>query len=382
MSGFSIGESSQPSILLNFSSQDATYYLSNLNSYFKLVLPSPITASADEHIYMSLYQITIPFSFKGINSLNNIVDIEEVSVSDPTDKNVYSITFRKGNYTIEQIIESLTTAMNNTTTLTPDDNTTCSTTTRKVNSVIIQYDSIVNGLKFESLSDTYKIRFLYATGANANISMDKPLGFKFNLDTDYFQLDNPLRSNRGVACSFTKSIYIRTDKTSANSINIFDGVSSVLARIPVNTFPNQYILSNANDNPFALLLTTQMVNDIQIALTDSNGNLLDFSECVIDFSLLFQFTKNSNYKEIGEERLVNRLIQGLKPLHMNKEDKQVEEDKKEYLENLKKQREEVEEIKKKILLPSIVLTEKIAYNPREKIPNQLEIFKRLEEEQK
>ena len=125
-----------------------------------------------------------------------------------------------------------------------------------------------------------------------------------------------------------------------------------------------------------------MVNDIQIALTDSNGNLLDFSECVIDFSLLFQFTKNSNYKEIGEERLVNRLIQGLKPLHMNKEDKQVEEDKKEYLENLKKQREEVEEIKKKILLPSIVLTEKIAYNPREKIPNQLEIFKRLEEEQK
>ena len=212
--------------------------------------------------------------------------------------------------------------------------------------------------------------------------MDKPLGFKFNIDTDYFQLDNPLRSNRGVACSFTKSIYIRTDKTSANSINIFDGVSSVLARIPVNTYPNQYIVSNANDNPFALLLTTQMVNDLQIALTDSNGNLLDFSECVIDFSLLFQFTKNSNYKEVGEERLVNRLLEGLKPLHITKEDKQVEEDRKNFIENLKEKRKEVEEIKKKILLPSIVLTEKIGYDPREKIPNQLEIFKRLEEDKK
>ena len=123
-----------------------------------------------------------------------------------------------------------------------------------------------------------------------------------------------------------------------------------------------------------------MVNDLQIALTDSSGNLLDFSECVIDFSLLFQFTKNNNYKEIGEERLVNRLLQGLKPLHMSKEDKEVEENRKDFIEELKSKREEVEEIKKEILLPSIILTEKIGYDPREKIPNQLEIFKKLQKD--
>ena len=63
---------------------------------------------------------------------------------------------------------------------------------------------------------------------------------------------------------------------------------------------------------------------------------------------------------------------------MSKEDKQVEENRKDFIEELKSKREEVEEIKKQILLPSIVLTEKIGYDIREKIPNQLEIFKKLQ----
>ena len=240
------------SIQIYLNSKNADSYLNG--SLSDCIFNLPLIEIPDGfHIYVSIVDCVIPFSFYSINSTNNILVYLYLGTQ-------YTVTIPVGNYNINQLITALQSLMSNFT---------------------VSYTSVTNKLTFTNSSNN-NFSFLPSSTCFGIIG---------------FSDGNTYTSNAyvltSVNCINIYSItYIQVNsnfltyninKKQINNLNI-------LGLIPIQTTPFSLIQYNNSTN-YKINLFINQISSIRIKLTDNLGNLLDLNGCYFNMTLQLDVIK-------------------------------------------------------------------------------------------
>lgn len=200
----------------------------------------PIDIPDGFHIYMSVQNVSIPYSFYNFNSLTNSLNYVINNVT-------YSIIIPEGNYNISQLITKLLLLM-------PD--------------FIITYDNITNKLKFVHNNNDFM--FL-----SSSLCLNM-LGFISK--NDIYSSLLTLYSSTCVNIQNIKRVNIQSNLITYNiSKNLLNNYS-ILCSIPINKPPFSVIEFN-NTNHFRTNLFINNLSNISIKLIDEFGRLINLNGC-------------------------------------------------------------------------------------------------------
>lgn len=240
------------SLQLYLNSSNADNYLDNSKSHCQWILP-PIEIVDGFHIYLSVQNCVIPYSFYNINSSNN-----QLIYYIDTSQNI--VTIPEGNYNINQLITTLKSLM------LPNFN--------------ITYNNINNKITFTYTSSFY---------ISSSSTISEIIGFLKEINY-YSDVNFTLTSVNNINMHPIKCINI-VSNLMTNSINkSFVNNNSILCCIPINSQPYS-LIEYHNNNNFRVNLFVNTISTIRIKLIDDNGNLLNLNG--LNFSLTIQLDVES-----------------------------------------------------------------------------------------
>jgi len=244
---------------VHLNSKYADGYVDNNNS--NCIFNLPILEIPSQHTaYLSVQHATIPYSFYNINSSNNTLYLQEITVDAYGAQtgviNTY-IYISVGNYNAYQLATYLGTIFPS-------------------NRITVAYDNIKN--KYTFTNSTYNFKFLNAYSTCLDL-----LGLSTNdlYNTSYVKiLTAPFQINLSpVSC-----ICISTNLETGSINNNFKYQSNILCSIPVNNNPFS-LIEYKNTSNFKVNLHTNIFNSINIKLTDQYGNPIDLNNKYFNITL-------------------------------------------------------------------------------------------------
>jgi hypothetical protein len=236
------------SIQITLNSRYATKYINNSHSNCEFYLPI-IEIPTQHHIYLSVVNAIIPYTFYNINSLNNTL----IYVIDGVDT-ILSIDI--GNYNAIQLASYLTKWMPNFT---------------------VKYSTITNQFTFTNSVSNFSFNPLTTCFDVLGFDAEQPLYLQSILK----ELTSEYCANmQSVQCVNIISNFL------TGNINSYDmKTNRTLCCIPVNSQPYTNIVYENSTN-FRSNLYTNIINYINIQLTDQQHNTLNLNG--LDWTIVLQ----------------------------------------------------------------------------------------------
>jgi hypothetical protein len=189
------------------------------------------------HIYLSLQNASIPYSFYSITSFDNTFEFG--LVGDPP-----TTTFiQPGNYTITQLVGVIQAAMGTSYTITYSSITAKLLFTHTSSNFVIYANTINHILGFSKTTNTTSTANLLYSRDCVNLNQIRAINVEINFPTYNVNIAQPNNSN-------------------------------ILATIPVYVAPFS-IITYTNNNNFRTNLYVNKLDQIQIRLLDNEGRLID-----------------------------------------------------------------------------------------------------------
>jgi hypothetical protein len=189
------------------------------------------------HIYLSLQNASIPYSFYSITSFDNTFEFG--LVGDPP-----TTTFiQPGNYTITQLVGVIQAAMGTSYTITYISITAKLLFTHTSSNFVIYANTINHILGFSKTTNTTSTANLLYSRDCVNLNQIRAINVEINFPTYNVNIAQPYNSN-------------------------------ILATIPVYVAPFS-IITYTNNNNFRTNLYVNKLDQIQIRLLDNEGRLID-----------------------------------------------------------------------------------------------------------
>ena len=191
------------------------------------------------HIYLSLQNATIPYSFYSISSFDNTFIFGLVAGPATT----YYI--EPGNYNITQLIGVIQTAMGASYTITYNSITNKLLFTHLTSNFIIYASTINHAIGFSKTTNTTSAAFLLYSRDCVNVNQIRALNIEINFPTYNVNIAQPYNQN-------------------------------ILANIPVYVAPFS-IITYTNNNNFRTNLYVNKLDQIQIRILDNENRLIDMN---------------------------------------------------------------------------------------------------------
>jgi len=190
------------------------------------------------YIYLSVQNISIPYSFYNVNDSNN--KIEYVLNSQ-----LYTVNIPPSNYNVHQFIEYLSTAMTNFT---------------------ITYSSRTNKITFSHNAFNFTLL--------SSSTCYKILGFKEGVN--YTSNNVSLTSVNCVNMMTVNSIFVLSNLMTYNISSSLPNSQNVLCQVLVNNAPNS-IIQYSNTNHFRTNLFVNRLTNINLKLVDEYNNAINLN---------------------------------------------------------------------------------------------------------
>ena len=190
------------------------------------------------YIYLSVQNVSIPYSFYNINESNNMLEYI-------LDGSLYTIYIPVSNYNINQFIEYLSSVMNGFT---------------------IVYSSRTNKITF--IHNTFNFSFLASSTCYKIIGMKE----KLNYTSDGFTLE----SDKCVNMMTVNSIFVLSNLMTYNIASSLPNSQNILCQVLVNNSPNS-IIQYSNTNHFRTNLFINRLSNINLKLVDEYNNTINLN---------------------------------------------------------------------------------------------------------
>ena len=319
-------------------SKDGIFVNENIHTDFSIILKKSITKNEDELFKVILQSAQIPYTFRNTNENNNYIDYKENGVLKT------AIQINSGNYNILELITEIQNQLNNNTIFASDN-------------YKLTYNQIENKVNISSLS-SQNTEFLFNSGANVLKSINKQLGYT----NDNNILINNLTSSTSdsyVDLIRIHSLFIRSNLSSNSSIDSESLTNTdILVNIPINTNPLSIIQYQYYEGMSFSLIDNDKITQINIRLTDQNGNLIDLGKQInFEFLLNIQTIKNPlfvNNNITNEQKLNNETIDNVElkrinnPLDEEIDFDEIKKKSKEILSHTEKHKKNIIDIKSQI----------------------------------
>jgi len=324
--------------LIFIRSKDGNFINDDLHTDFNIVLKRTLTKKKDELFKVILQSAQIPYTFRNTNNNNSYIDWKENSVLKP------SIQIRSGNYNILELITEIQKQLNNNTSFTSTNYT-------------LTYDQIENKVSISSLS-SQNTEFLFNTGSNALKSIAKQIGYTNDNDIT-INSSSSSTSDSYVDLIRIHSLFIRSNLSSNNTIDSQSLTNTdILVNIPITSNPLEIINYQYYEGMSYNLIEEDKITEINIQLTDQNGNIIDLGK-KIDFELLLNIQVIKNPISITEpitniEQLNNETIENVKLKQLKNDlDEEINIDEtikksKQFLSHVEKHKKNISDIKEEI----------------------------------
>jgi len=271
--------------LIFIRSKDGIFtYNEDLHTDFSIILKKNITKKEDELFKVILESAQIPYTFFNTNNNNNYIDWKENNILKTP------IQIQSGNYNILELITEIQKQLNNNTSFSNDNYT-------------LSYDQIKNKVTISSLSSQIT-EFLFNSGNNVLKSISKQIGY--TNDTD-ITINNLLSSTSDsfVDLISIHSLFIRSNLSSNNTIESRSLTNSdILCNIPITSNPLEIINYQYYEGMSYNILEGDIINEINISLTDQNGLIIDLGK-KIDFEIVLNIQIIKNPKFIVNKPITN-----------------------------------------------------------------------------
>ena len=228
-------------IIQNYNT-DASFFLPNLN------------INSQHEIYLSVQNATIPYSFYQINSTNNFIKYTINGFSD-----IYNLYIPYGNYNINEIISFLNSNMTG---------------------FISSYNVKQNNITITN-SNNYNWQFMSASTCSC-------LGFSYpSYSLNYSITSSCVNLN---PISYINILSNYKTKSFIKKVGISNPDFNLLCSFPIEVNRNSLIIYN-NKNNFKTNTYTNNLNQLQIKITDNNGNLLNLNGLNWELTIQFDIIK-------------------------------------------------------------------------------------------
>ena len=249
------------------------------NKFYNLI--TEITARKDELIIIHLKKSFIPFSFYVLSSSrkNNKLDITEKKTDNST--NSYTITIPDGNYNIDELILEIKNLMETASTFSFIYNITFENATGKVSFLITSGTNALN------------TTINFATGSNTNTNIHNIIGFS-NTDITFTTSSSAISDRVVDMADGLDGLHIKSNLVGVNVITTEkgDSGSGELLVIPISLEPYSILYYSELGNPFKHKLAQTSIKQIELKITDSNDNIIDFNGLPYTFILEAEFIFN------------------------------------------------------------------------------------------
>lgn len=227
------------SLQIHLNSKTADKYYNNSYSDCEFYFPV-IEIMSQHHIYLSLKNIIIPYSFYNIDAYNNLL---VYTVNDITS----SVIIDYGNYNSIQLCAFLNTYMEN---------------------FKVTYSTITNKLTFTNSLYNFTLDSDSTCFSLIGFSTEEPLYLQSILKS--------LTSEYSINLQSKQCICIETNFNVGNFTSSRKTSNNILCSIPITSAPNSNIVFINNSN-FKSNLYTNIINGIKIRLLDQDHNLISLN---------------------------------------------------------------------------------------------------------
>jgi len=249
------------------------------NKFYNLI--TEITARKDELIIIHLKKAFIPFSFYMLSSSrkNNKLDITEKQTDNTT--NSYTITIPDGNYNITELMVKIKNLMETASTFSFIYNITFENATGKVSFLITSGTNALN------------TTINFATGSNTNSNINDFIGFS-NTDITFTTTSSATSDKIVDMAAGLDGLHIKSNLVGTNVITTESGDSGSgeLLVIPITLEPYSILYYSEFTNPFKHKLSTSSIRQIEIKITDTDDNIINFNGLPYTFILEAEFVFN------------------------------------------------------------------------------------------
>jgi len=231
-------------------SKYATKYNNSKVSDCVFTIPNIEADMLDEHVYISLMNAVIPYSFYNINSTNKVLNLT-------VNGNPYTITLPQANYNINTLIAEiqLQIALFNVV----NDRLLTLTYSNKTNKIIFNHS--LTTFSILGTSTCLEVLGFESTTNAVNIS----------------GTIHELTSLNGINLFLIRQIYFSCDNFILNNINSTNpNDASILASINVTGNPNS-IITYENSSSKHLIHHLQNINQLRVRLTTQDGAILELN---------------------------------------------------------------------------------------------------------
>jgi len=249
------------------------------NKFYNLI--SEITARKDELIIIYLKKAFIPFSFYMLSAArkNNKLDITEKQTDNTT--NSYTITIPDGNYNITELMVKIKNLMETASTFSFIYNITFENATGKVSFLITSGTNALN------------TTINFATGSNTNSNINDFIGFS-NTDITFTTSSSATSDKIVDMAAGLDGLHIKSNLVGTNVITTESGDSGSgeLLVIPITLEPYSILYYSEFTNPFKHKLSQSSIRQIEIKITDTDDNIIEFNDLPYTFILQAEFIFN------------------------------------------------------------------------------------------
>lgn len=239
-----------------------------LNTDINILLKAPITTAPTEVCVISVVSAEIPYSFYNISSNlgNNILHYDDTSYD-----------LGSSNYDINRLVSSLNTGL-------PLD---------------------VTWSKY-----TFKITFTNNTSSivtmkfSENPKLAQVLGFK-PLNQTISASGGNISSDGIIDLATIHSVFIKSNISTGNVLSTRLGNSSILQKVSCDVNFGGIIYQDSDDHIQRTLTTANIIDSINLKLTDQNNITLDMNGVNYELAILFSIY-NQNVDSVPVERITRR----------------------------------------------------------------------------
>lgn len=267
-------------LYLDSAGDEILFNNSTLTSYSCNFDSGIIQSDQYNDLYYSLINYQIPYSFYGVNSYNNVLDISE-QITNGGAVNTRVITIPLGNFNAYEYATILLALMNANNTM----------------QYTLAYQKHINRYLI-TLTTGYRSVLLFHSGNNNTINNHLFMGFDGNSDIT-MSYNTPMYSTQCVVMSDITQIYIKCNVSSINIISS-NKTDQLLAIIPINGQPFSYLSNQVIDAP-KFRLQFNNLNNIQIALSDQLNRPLDLNGLSFQLTIRFDMLEH-NRAQIDDPR--------------------------------------------------------------------------------
>ena len=255
--------------IIKFDSANVSSYT---NSYLTGFMSNfePIICEDNETMFYSLQQISIPYSFYGVNHTNQYLDITETVGGQSYNR---TVIMPAGNYSAMQYQATLLPLLNASTHI----------------DYTMTYSSIQNRYTIGIITQNVTVNFLFKTGTNGESSNFAMLGF----DHEDITISSSILSQNCIIMNTIQYIMLKTNL--GNHSRSSAGTDSMLEIINIQHQPNAFIFFQPL-NQTKYMLNNSSLSSVSIELTDNNNNVINLNGVPYHFTIRVDIIK----KQISE----------------------------------------------------------------------------------